>query len=97
MAAAATRVHVRVSPRARRSGVVGRHGEAWKVRVAAPPIEGRANAATLALLAEALEVPLRALTLLSGESSRDKVFEVEGLGRNDVDGRLARWAAAGGV
>ena len=90
MAATATRVQVRVSPRAGRSEIVGRHGEAWKLRVSAPPVDGRANDATLALLAAALAVPPRDLTLLSGAASRDKVVEVQGLGRDEIDGRLAR-------
>jgi uncharacterized protein (TIGR00251 family) len=90
MAATATRVQVRVSPRAGRSEVVGRHGEAWKLRVSAPPVDGRANDATLELLAAVLGVRPAALTLVAGAASRDKVVEIRGLGRDEVDGRLAR-------
>jgi len=90
MTATATRVQVRVSPRAGRSEVVGRHGEAWKLRVSAPPVDGRANEATLDLLATALDVRTGALTLVSGAASRDKVVEVRGLAADEVDGRLAR-------
>ena len=96
MAATATRVQVRVSPRAARSQVVGRHGEAWKLRVSAPPVDGRANHATLELLATALGVRPAALRLVAGTSSRDKVVEVLGLGRDEVDGRLERSTGAGG-
>ena len=57
MAAASTRVRLRVSPGAGRAQVVGRHGDAWKVRVTAAPEQGRANDAVLRLLAEVLAVP----------------------------------------
>ena len=59
MAAASTRVRLRVSPGAGRAQVVGRHGDAWKVRVTAAPEHGRANDAVLRLLAEVLAVPAR--------------------------------------
>jgi uncharacterized protein (TIGR00251 family) len=61
---------LRVAPGARRPGVVGRHGDAWKVRVAAPPDGGRANDAVVRLLTDALGVDV---TLIAGHSSRDKV------------------------
>ena len=96
MAATATRVQVRVSPRAGRSEVVGRHGEAWKLRVSAPPVDGRANDATLDLLAAALGVRPAALRLVSGAASRDKVVEVQGLAGDEIDGRLARSTRGGG-
>lgn len=73
------RVTVRVSPGARRSEIVGRHGAAWKVRVAAPPERGRANGALLELLAGALGVPRERVKLIAGASGKDKVIEIEGL------------------
>jgi uncharacterized protein (TIGR00251 family) len=94
MDAPATRLRLRVSPRARRSEVVGRHGDAWRVRVAAPPADGRANEATLALVAGALSLRPGAVTLVAGGSSRDKVIEVSGLAADEVDRRLA--TSAGG-
>jgi uncharacterized protein (TIGR00251 family) len=84
-----TRVRLRVSPRASRSALVGRHGDAWKIRVAAPPEAGRANAAATALVADALALPRDDVTLVAGASSRDKVVEVEGLPADEVDRRLA--------
>jgi uncharacterized protein len=70
---------LRVSPGARRPGIGGRHGDAWKVRVAVPPEDGRANEAVLRLLAETLDVPRARLALVSGHSSRDKIVVLDGL------------------
>jgi len=93
MDATATRLRLRVSPRARRSEVVGRYGDAWKVRVAAPPVAGRANEEALTLLAAALAVRTQDLTLVAGESSRDKVIDVRGLGAGEVERRLTARSA----
>ena len=83
-----TRLRIRVSPGARRTELVGRQGEAWKVRVAAPPERGRANDAVLKLLAERLRIAPGELTLVSGVSARDKVVELRGLGAEEADRRL---------
>jgi len=87
---AMARFSVTVSPGAAQSEVVGRHGEGWKVRVAAAPERGRANEELLAVLAEALEVPRRDVALVSGGSSRRKVVEVAGLDLAAVKRRLSR-------
>lgn len=87
------RLLLRVSPRARRSEVVGRHGEAWKVRVAAAPERGAANDAVLDLLADALGVERRRLALVAGRTGRDKIVEVEGLSSSEVERRLEGSAA----
>ncbi len=84
-----TRLRLRVTPGARRSGIVGRYGEAWKVRVAAPPEDGRANAAVVRLLAETLELPRESVTLVSGHGPRDKVVELSGLEPERIAERLA--------
>jgi uncharacterized protein len=81
-------LRVHVQPGAGRSAVVGRHGDALKVRVAAPPVEGRANEATRALLAEALGVPEGDVDLTSGQSSRTKRFRLKGLDAEEADKRL---------
>src|SRR2546423_13791302 len=73
-----TRLRLRVSPGAGRAAIIGRYGEGWKVRVTAPPEDGRANDAVLHLLAGALAVPRTALTLVSGHSGRDKIVELAG-------------------
>jgi uncharacterized protein len=83
-----TRLRLRVSPGASRAGVVGRHGEAWKVRVAAAPARGRANEAVIRLLADTLSVSRDAVTLVSGHGRRDKVVELAGLAPAQVERRL---------
>jgi uncharacterized protein len=90
MAKPSTRVRLRVTPGARRSELVGRHGEGWKVRVAAAPEGGRANEAVLALLAEELELPRRSLSIISGHTGREKVVLLEGIGRRESERRLER-------
>jgi uncharacterized protein len=89
MGAARTRLRVRVSPGASRTAVAGRHGEAWKVRVSAPPEAGRANEAVVRLLAETFSLPRRSVTLVAGHRARDKVVEVAGLDPAEAERRLA--------
>jgi uncharacterized protein len=71
-------VDVQVQPRAGRTSVVGRHGHALKVRVAAPPVDGRANEAVAELLADLSGVKAKAVTQVSGEKSRLKRFRLAG-------------------
>jgi uncharacterized protein (TIGR00251 family) len=89
MEALSTRVRLRVAPGAQRPGVVGRHGGAWKVRVASPPEGGRANEAVVRLIAETLGVPRKAVTLVSGHSVRDKIVELAGIHPSQIEQRLA--------
>ena len=84
---AGTRLRLRVSPGAERAEVVGRHGDAWKIRVPAPPERGRANDAVVALIANALGVDRGDVTLVSGHGSRDKIVEV-GLPAGETERRL---------
>ncbi len=84
-----TRLRLRVSPGAARAAVVGRHGDAWKVRVAAAPERGKANAAILTLIADTLAVPRSAVTLVSGGGSRDKIVELAGIEPDEIERRLA--------
>jgi uncharacterized protein (TIGR00251 family) len=81
-------LRIHVQPGAGRSAVVGRHGDALKVRVAAPPIEGRANEAARALLAEALGVSESDVELTSGQSSRTKRFRLNGLDAEEGEKRI---------
>ena len=93
MEAVSTRLRLRVAPGAARAGVVGRHGEAWKLRVAAPAEAGRANDAVVRLLAETLSVPRSSVTLVSGHGARDKIVELAGIDPGEIDRRLS--SAAG--
>ena len=93
MEALSTRVRLRVAPGATRAGVVGRHGEAWKVRVTAAPEGGRANEAVMRLLAETLSLPRESVTLVSGHGARDKIIELEGIEPAQIERRLS--SAAG--
>jgi uncharacterized protein (TIGR00251 family) len=83
-----TRLRLLVSPGARRTEIVGRHGDGWKVRVAAAPEGGRANQAVLRLLAERLDLPRRALAIVSGESAREKVVRMTGIAQAESERRL---------
>jgi len=82
------RLRVHVQPRAKRSEVAGRHGDAVKVRLAAPPVDGAANEELVRFLAEALDLPRRAVRIVSGLSARQKVVEVDGLSAADLERRL---------
>ena len=83
------RIAVVVSPGARRTELVGRHGGAWKARVAAPPERGRANDAVCGLLAGLLGVRRDEVSIAAGGSGRRKVVAVERLARDEIDRRLA--------
>jgi uncharacterized protein (TIGR00251 family) len=82
-------VRVHVVPRAARSGLAGFHGEALRVRVAAPPREGAANRELLRALAAALGIREGDLGLESGARGREKRVRVRGLGPDEVRARLA--------
>ncbi|ROR34487.1 DUF167 family protein [Inmirania thermothiophila] len=77
---------VRVQPRASRTAVVGPEGERLRVRVSAPPADGRANAALAELLAEAFGVPRRQVEILAGAGARDKRVRIV------APRRLPAWA-----
>jgi uncharacterized protein len=66
-----------VQPGAKRTQLAGRHGDALKLRLAAPPVEGRANDALRAFLADAFGVPQRKVTIVRGEASRDKIVRID--------------------
>ena len=73
------RLTLHVQPGARRTEVAGLHGDALKIRLAAPPVDGKANACLLAFLARGLGVPRPAVTLKSGDCSRHKVVDIRGI------------------
>lgn len=84
------RIKVTVSPGAARTELVGRHGDGWKARVAAPPERGRANEALVELFAGVLDVPPASVRIVGGRSGRAKVVEVAELETVDVERRLMR-------
>ncbi len=83
-----TRLRLRVQPGARTSRAVGRHGEAWKIRVTAAPERGQATRAVIALLADTLRVSRGDVRLVSGALSRDKIVEVAGILPDEIERRL---------
>lgn len=84
------RISVTVSPGAARTELVGKHGDGWRARIAAPPERGRANDALIELLADALAVPRSSVRVVSGRAAKKKVVEVDGLTTAEAERRLAR-------
>ncbi len=78
------RFAVRVQPRAAKTEIVGLHGDALKIRLTSPPVDGAANADLLIFLANVFAVPRRAVMILAGESSRSKVVEIAGITEHEV-------------
>ena len=87
MAGPSTRLRLRVSPGARTKSI-DRHGDGWRVRVAAVPERGKANEAVIEFLAQRLDLPRESIELVSGHSSRDKVVEVTGIEGAEAERRL---------
>jgi uncharacterized protein (TIGR00251 family) len=86
---ARSRLTLRVSPGAAQSRVVGPYASGWKVRVAAPAADGRANAAVVKLLAATLRVPAGDVEIVSGFTARDKIISLAGIDADEVQRRLA--------
>ncbi|HEU0334954.1 MAG TPA: DUF167 domain-containing protein [Gaiellaceae bacterium] len=95
MTAPTARLLLRVAPGASRSAVVGRHGAAWKVRVAAAPERGRANDALVDLLAGALGLARPDVRVVAGAAARDKVVEIAGISTEEAESRLERAGGKG--
>ena len=68
---------VHVQPGARKTEIIGPHGDALKIRLAAPPVDGKANAALIEFIAERLSLPKSAVSLISGQTSRRKLLEID--------------------
>ncbi len=79
---------VKVHPRAKRNAIAGEMGDALKLALTAPPVEGRANEACVEFVAELLNVPRGSVTIVAGQSSRNKVVRIAGLGAAAVEQRL---------
>ena len=82
------RLVVHVVPRAKRTEVVGRHGDALKIKLKAPPVDGAANAELVRFVAERLDVPRSAVTITAGHTSRRKTVEIHGSDTAEALGRL---------
>ncbi len=80
---------VRIHPRARKNAITGELGDALKISLTAPPVEGRANDACIEFLASLLQVPRSSVTVTSGQSSPKKVIRVSGLSADELRKRLS--------
>src|SRR5260370_36245925 len=83
---ATLRIHI--VPNAKSNKVIGEHDAAIKIKLRAPAIEGKANAALRSFLAEELKIPERAIVLEYGHKSRDKLIRIDGLSEEEVRARL---------
>jgi len=83
------RIQVKVHPRAKRSAVAGRLGDAWKLDLAAPPVEGKANEECIRFLAELAGVPRSRVRVVTGATSRLKLIELEGVEQELLERLLA--------
>jgi uncharacterized protein len=95
MSGSQARLSLRVSPGARKSAVVGRYGERWKIRVAAPAESGRANEALIELLAKTFGVARSQIRVVTGTGARDKIVEVKGINVEESERLLSVSAGEG--
>lgn len=79
---------VKIHPRARKNAITGELGDALKLSLTAPPVDGKANEACIEFLANVLNLPRSSVTIASGQSSRSKVIRVAGLSADEVQERL---------
>jgi uncharacterized protein (TIGR00251 family) len=79
---------VRAMPRASKNEIQGLHGDALKVRLQAPPVEGKANQALIRFLSEALNIPRSQLSIASGETGRNKAVLITGITKQQLIERL---------
>src|SRR5579863_7509558 len=86
---ARARITVKVQPRAKVTRVAGRFGNAYRLQVAAPPVDGKANDACIAFFAEVAGVAKSHVRIVSGLTSRMKVVEIDGIGQQELERKLA--------
>lgn len=84
----AVTISVKLQPRSSRNQVVGREGDSYRIKVTAPPVDGKANAALVKLLAKKLGIPPKKIDILSGHTSRLKTIRIQDLSLPDVSARL---------
>jgi uncharacterized protein (TIGR00251 family) len=79
---------VRLHPRAKKNAITGTLGDALKISLTAPPLEGRANHACIEFLADLLKLPRSSITIAAGQASRNKLIRISGVSAADVEARL---------
>ena len=82
------RITVKVHPRAKRTRIAGRIGDAWKLDLAAPPVDGKANEACVRFFADLAGVPQSRVRIVLGLSNRTKVIELDGVSQELLESRL---------
>lgn len=82
------RLSFRIQPGAPRNSVAGVASGVWKIRIAAPPVEGKANRELIDYLSEVLDIPKSNIAVVRGETGRDKVVSITGLTPDEVEKRL---------
>jgi uncharacterized protein len=87
------RIPIRLTPRTNRDAIEGWQEDVLRVRVTAPPVDGKANEALLRLLAEVLNLPRTCLSIAQGEHSRRKLIEASSMPQSEADRRLGRYAS----
>jgi uncharacterized protein (TIGR00251 family) len=80
---------IKVQPRTKKNAIAGEVGDALKLALTAPPVDGRANEACIEFLANLLKVPRSSVTIASGGTGRNKVIRVAGMSADEVRTRLA--------
>jgi hypothetical protein len=85
---------VKVHPRAKKNAITGQLGDALKLALTAPPVEGKANGACIEFFAKLLKVPRSSVTIAAGQTSRNKLIRVEGLTVEETGRRLRESQAA---
>jgi uncharacterized protein (TIGR00251 family) len=85
------RVTIKVHPRAKHTAITGRLGQAYKLDLTAPPVDGKANEECVRLFAELAGVPRARVRIISGLTGRNKVVEVDGIQQEDLENLLARY------
>jgi uncharacterized protein (TIGR00251 family) len=80
---------VKVHPRARKNAITGTVGDALKLGLTAPPVEGKANQAVIEFFSDLFQIPRSSVTIASGETSRNKVIRIAGVSKPAAEQRLA--------
>jgi len=82
---------VKVHPRARKNAITGAVGDALKLALTAPPVEGKANQAVIEFFADLFAIPRSSVTIASGETSRNKIVRIAGVSRPVAEQKLAEY------